>query len=563
MPLTGRLDADFSSFTTAVNQAVGDAARLQTAEAGVQQQQDRVTASVDKSVTSYAALGAEAPSDMDRLMAATRGVADETEQAVVHHNNLTDSLGQFDRLLSKVGVNLTSEIGALKEVESAAGKTTTELGALGTAGLAIGTAFASYDLTRKALEFLGLKEAVDSTAESFWRFVLRLDDPALVTAAAKQDAITNAIKAGAPETIKYADAVKYLTDKHTAAVAAQKAYDEGIAHLTIVGQNWQAVLAAMDPLVVDQSLRFLELGASAKDLAGAFKLNESQVAALASAHKALVDTTKAATAAQKDHEAALQAFDKLVADEHLTTLKMAWDHEKEWNKEREAATKAMNDTILAGFKQIQDAETKLAQMSMATTATTFDQRIQKIREWADHEIAAFKGTADQRAQYTEVIETQVLYLEQKEIDAENKVTAASTTGADTRVANHQRVAGAIGGEIDALDRLASLAERGPLGGAGGSLALPGFSSPEEMNAALTAFYDQFTGAAGGIGQMGGGIPMVGFGGGMNVGQPRSLLPGGGSISNTFNIVDTAENLARKVGDLLTRDVYRGTKVGGY
>lgn len=71
-------------------------------------------------------------------------------------NTMRESFGQFDSILSSVGINIGGTSRALDEIASASGKTTSQLGALGTAGLAVGTAFAAFNLTRKAGEYFGV-----------------------------------------------------------------------------------------------------------------------------------------------------------------------------------------------------------------------------------------------------------------------------------------------------------------------------------------------------------------------------------------------------------------------
>ena len=55
-------------------------------------------------------------------------------------------LSQVDRTLAQVGVNLTPQVAVLGEIGAAAGKTATQFGLLGSAGLVLATAIESWRL---------------------------------------------------------------------------------------------------------------------------------------------------------------------------------------------------------------------------------------------------------------------------------------------------------------------------------------------------------------------------------------------------------------------------------
>ena len=57
--------------------------------------------------------------------------------------------------MSAAGVNIGPIGRAITEIGTAASMSATSLGLLGTAGVAVGTAFATYNLARWALEFTG------------------------------------------------------------------------------------------------------------------------------------------------------------------------------------------------------------------------------------------------------------------------------------------------------------------------------------------------------------------------------------------------------------------------
>lgn len=330
--------------------------------------------------------------------------------------------------------------------------------------------------------------------------------------------------------------------------AEQKKFADAMAELDSVGGDWRATLDTLDGAMVEAIKYYLDAGVAQGTLATAYGLTAVQIKAVASAVK-------------EQHET-----EKLLDDFHKQTEKL--------DKERHAADlKAMkekNDAIIAGYQQLQASRAALDAFTNQSSTTTFDAEMQKIQAWKQSQIDGFKGTEQQRAEFNSNIETQALYLQQSLIDKENGVTQNSVAGSDQRAAGHRRSRDAIREEADAVDGLAgaitAINERGPLGGAGGKVRLPGFGSAEDMNAALDDFYDQFRGNS--VGTPGAGLASAVFAPGSWGGQSWAGIPRGGAyreptVTNNFTIVDTADGLARKVSDILTRDVYRGSKVSGY
>src|SRR5215471_6472502 len=252
---------------------------MQQVEKTVGQTGVAVQQSAAQTNTAIASIGTTATSaaqQVDKLGAATNALDDSNEKAKTKVDLFKESVGEFDSVLGSVGVNVSKQAKAIEEISTASGKSVGQLGALSTAGLAVGTAMAAWDITRRVMEFFDL----DKSVEAAWRSLLKFNDLSAETAGAKQDVINNAIRQGADAHISYAEAVAFVNQKYEEGKKQQEAYKTGTAALTHIGQEWRDVLKNMTQATVEQGMRYLEMGASAKEVQGALKLTEDQTRAL-------------------------------------------------------------------------------------------------------------------------------------------------------------------------------------------------------------------------------------------------------------------------------------------
>ena len=70
----------------------------------------------------------------------------------------------------------------------------------------------------------------------------------------------------------------------------------------------------------------------------------------------------------------------------------------------ENAAKATAQKILAGFQQITAAANQLADLQEQLSDSSTDYQVEKIQEWADAQMRAFKGTEDERVRYNAIIQ---------------------------------------------------------------------------------------------------------------------------------------------------------------
>lgn len=278
--ITASFAADFSEFSGEVKKAETDLAQFEGA--------------VDQTGSKIEGLGAT------------------SEKAIKPTSNLSNAYKQFDGVLSAAGINIGPVVKAFEDMGMASGKTATQLGAVTTAGLAVGTFMATFKLTSAILEFTGLNKVIGNAVDAIYDFGKSAEEQA-----ARQDSINLAIKRGADAHISYAEAVRFNNtwavdhkEKAKAAAEATTAWKDATAELNSFGISWQKTLATIDGTVVEAVKHYLEAGVSQTTLKDAYMLTEGQI-------KAVV----AAMGAEKEELKALKALNEEVA----TAMKTHWD----------------------------------------------------------------------------------------------------------------------------------------------------------------------------------------------------------------------------------------------
>jgi hypothetical protein len=135
---------------------------------------------------------------------------------------LHDSVARFDSVLNSVGIHMSTDVRALAELGSAANQTASELGALATAGLAVGVGIAAWNIGRAIADFGDADQVIaDSTAK-----LMGWGDVAKEQAAAGADALAAASRQAGRDVTDMADALN-LAAQAAANLKRQGAPDEG------------------------------------------------------------------------------------------------------------------------------------------------------------------------------------------------------------------------------------------------------------------------------------------------------------------------------------------------
>jgi hypothetical protein len=187
--------------------------------------EDELEQAVQETLAKFEHLGNEAPAELAKVDRAIQNVgtsadttapsiaALETETAAAASSGMTfkQSFDQVDKSLSAVGVNLGPLPGAITELGSAAGKTATEIGALGTAGLVFASAMAGWNIGTKIGEWTGWTQAIaDNTAK-----LLGWGDVAAVEAAEGAHTLATASEIAGRQITSMDEAIRIIT-KNTA-----------------------------------------------------------------------------------------------------------------------------------------------------------------------------------------------------------------------------------------------------------------------------------------------------------------------------------------------------------
>jgi hypothetical protein len=220
MAISAKFVADFSQWKAAVQGAQGELAKL--------------TTSTDTAGRSLQKLTDEQAGRMTVTTA-------EIKKAGIATGDWGKELGKFDSILASFGVNVSTQVKALQEMRSAAGASATQLGLLGTAGLAAGAALAGWQIGRLIADLTGLDQKVAETA----RQLLGLADPALETAAAKQDVLDRATKNAGRTITDYAEAIRINQKAHEDWILVSGRSKDAAQESADAVNSWRAEIGAV------------------------------------------------------------------------------------------------------------------------------------------------------------------------------------------------------------------------------------------------------------------------------------------------------------------------------
>lgn len=591
MAVTGVFQADFSSFFDAVKQSelhlkelTGDAAK---AESGLSRMADsfsgrkiiqdatqmaevfdraggsagftekelaRMGATGQEAIAKLKALGADVPPGIQRIADAATNAANEQKKMLDSigasggrltefgtaagtttgkMSGLSDSYRQFDGVLQAAGVNIGPQVKGLEDIANAAGKTSKEIGLLGTAGLAAGAFMTGWKIGTWIDEMTGASTAVENLARSLMGL-----EPAMTKVEQEQLLINKAIDQGAPITIKYKDALKFLEEqkKKNADAAIDWRMKLADAHKEIRGLSD----ATKESIAIA-----IEAGATTEQITNKYHISADGL-------RVLKETTDAAA----DAQARLAAEAKSAADAL----------EKQY-------AKLMSDTKNAN--QLAIMENDAAKLKIENDQKKWESTV-KVRD----AILASAAASSEAAKFE-----QNLTAEQANVEKENQKLIASFTD----LGKAQTEAGAAGAEAGAttVAAFAGVSQQIELtsDGVRGWIELMKFTNRAnailkenslfttsgqleriaagDTGGSLSAFNPP--GFAGGVENFGGGLAKV-HGGEVLMNLPRgtSVIPKGGlgaNISNVFNLVDSESNLARRVSEVIMRQIRAGTQLG--
>lgn len=605
MAITGKFEADFSSFAREVDKAV-------VSLNGFQQTSEKVGKSLSQMADRFSGTKiVEQGLEINRLFKTTEDLALLTKRELAEVGaTAAEAADKMQRLGLEVPENLRQ---IANEAGNTGGAFSRMLDIAGGMGLVTSIESAlswlkqfTAEIFRSADEMQKLSDKTAISAEDLQRF-----QAAGTTAGNSINEITNAITTmqdhlasgdksavaaldrlglsiqdlqGLSPADRFREIARAIRDIQDPAEQTRDAIDvfgrTGAAILPTIKSNFQGVGAAAIVMSSETTKALSDTGSqwslfwsNLKSLGGeaiadVLTLSLSKTRELRSefgnlAKDATDNAPKIAAIAPPGLPADLGAIEQKLADE-AASLKIAADAAAAFTKELNASTKAAHDVeqsvktmvdfsigkigerstaeqdyvkaSVAGYAQIQKVASDNADFVMRQTLSETDYKVAKINEWARAQIAAFQGTAAELDAYTAAVQTRA----QQQIDALTRVTAV-ITDQERALAQLQQDAITTFADItnvsQSLERLDTQGRihAGPAGGSvtnpGGFSLGPTFTLPGFTLSARAA--DAF----------------------------RPSTPGGSTVVNNFQVVDTEANIVRRVSDQITRSIKTSTKWG--
>jgi len=512
MAVTGVFAADFSSFDKAVQQSDANLGKLEATGGKVSASLRLMTQQQEAMLDSVGAAGGR----LEEL-----GTAAGTTGGQV--TTLTQSYQQFDGMLQAAGINIGPQVKGLEDLANAAGKTAAELGTLGTIGAAAGAFALGWKFGEWIDGFLGLSKAIGASSDALLK---------LQTDAAKQDTINLAIRQGAKDTISYADAVKYLSDQ------VQVNADKKINWSKVLSDAQREVRGVTDAQKTEIEIA-IKAGATTEELTNKYGLSALALGILADRQKAATDATKEHTKAQEALDKSYAALMSSVKNANQLALMEADANAlaaKAANARAEGAQNIKTAlSAMAGAQHADENFLKKYEEEQAKINKENDELIKKINETAAAHAAAgtaAKAGTDQTVAGYQAVAAQV-EISSDTIRAWLELMRATNAANALMSSNSLFTTGSM---LENLSRLG-----------GPSSPIPGFASGVQN-------------FEGGLARVHGGEVLANLAPGTSV-FPKGQGFGNVQMSNVFNLVDSESNLARKVSDLIMRNIRAGTQIG--
>lgn len=427
---------------------------------------------------------------------------------------LHSSLQQFDSLLGATGVHIGPAVRAIGELGAISGQTFGQLGLVGTAGAALGAGIAGWNLGRAIADFFDLDRIIAASATSMGLF----GDAAAEAAGAKVDSLALATNRAGREITTLSDAIKvnaqWFQDWQHQHGAFNQAIEQGAADVA----KWR------------HEIDLVKADGNFDSLTAALASHSVSLKTLSERYGISTDALNFMTRSTKAADEAIKAIDetilkrwkdeaegaKIMDDVEIKLHKGFLDRSKAETEARQKSTTEINTVVVAGALAIRKVQEDAADALAKTTLSSTDYQIRELWRVVAEEERAFKGSVEQRAVYYKLIEDMATADAAKLIATE--LTTVVGHGPDVPLWG---VSSVLGGGLH------------PLAGLHG---LTGFAAggPVLQDGPIYAHEGEF---------------VVPKGGG-----------GGTVVHNTFHIVDTADNLARRTADLILQSMMAGKKL---
>jgi len=237
--------------------------------------------------------------DVDKALASIKGSGGRANESV---STLSATYKQFDGVLQSVGISIGPQVKGLEDIVNAAGKTAAGIGAVSTAGLALGAGYAGWQLGRMIADFTGADKAV----QGFWESFLGGYNLAEETVGAKQDVINRALALGATEGLSYAQSLEFIETQ------MRKNADASIDWSTKMAAAQKEIRGVSDATAIEIEIA-RTAGATTEQLTNKYDLSALALQLLAERHRDVAVATAEHAKAMKKAQADAEAYDVEIA----------------------------------------------------------------------------------------------------------------------------------------------------------------------------------------------------------------------------------------------------------
>jgi len=455
----------------------------------------------------------------------------ELEGASAHTSGSIDAFGegmsQADRILGLFGIRIGPQIQAVRELGAAAGKTASDIGLIGTAGLTVGAALAGWSVGRMVSDFFDLDEAIGNATAS----LLGFGDVAAERAAARLDVLNRAAQIAGRTVLDFDEAMKIITEHNR---AAAESFNTGAARV----EQWNREIAAVRASGNLPAIQ-AELKNHTSTLAEISQHYGISTRALEYYNRTLSESAKVQKAWADEARPRYEAIAK--AQEEVNQATGGW-HKTLLTivpATAAAATEALNlgvsqQTVATAFQLTTSqvgALDRQMQLNLATMAAT-EPALGSLDEWIKTNYADTKQWNNEWRFTSEVIGEQV---------------APALADVTSKIEGVSSAMSSMTAMVPGMDQKAPGASI-PIN-LGEGISIPNFDYAFDL-------YSKTHGGASGLGMIGGG-PAPDF---LSWAMSHGYTQQAPQVNNTFNIVDTESGIARRVGDTLTGQLQRGSLV---
>jgi hypothetical protein len=443
---------------------------------------------------------------------------------------MAEGLGQVDKTLGLFGVRIGPQVQALRELGNVAGLTWEKLGAVGGLGLAAGLGVATYEITKMAVEFSGLDTAIGNATAR----LIGWGDVAAANATAQTDALALATQRAGYAVTTITEAIRVNTEWNQKNAAS---FNTGAQRLADWDRQISKVRNSGDLETITRELK--EGSSTVKQLAERFGIS-------AEAITHYTNRAKESSAILEKWRAAEQAgLEKVrVAQEELNQAGGGWRDTLLTIAPAAAATAtaylAMGQSQSTIATAMRLSEVQVSALNKALQEQT---RIIQLNEPA-------LGSLDS---WMKTLAPAILEAGKSQQFFDQQLMASIATVEQAAVPALEKLEDTFRSVTEAAREAAAPSKNAP-GSVGVNLGGMAFGTMG-VEAAMAAYTARF-GSGSAAGAIGGG-PAPDF---LSWAMKMGYATKGTQVSNTFNIVDTESEIARRVSEEISRQIQRGSLV---